>query len=78
MELKNYDNRGELFLHKWRKRKFRKLPVQLAKIISNETSYELTAYRHRDTFDPGTAYLYKCDLLVSFMQHDVRCVVAQM
>ena len=31
----------------------------------------LTAYRHRDTFDPGTAYIYKCDLFVSVMPHDV-------
>ena len=33
--------------------------------------FHITAYRHQETFDPGTSYIYKCDLLVSDMPHDV-------
>ena len=29
------------------------------------------ACRHLATFDPGTTYIYKCDLLVSFMPYGV-------
>ena len=29
----------------------------------------VTACRHPEAFDPGTTYIYKCDLLVSFISH---------
>ena len=32
----------------------------------------ITACRHLESFEPGTVYIYKCDLLVSVMPHDVR------
>ena len=36
-----------------------------------QTKARITACRHLETFDLGTAYIYKCDLLVSVMLHDV-------
>ena len=39
-------------------------------IVPNSCA-RIRAYRHLETFDPGTAYIYKCDLLVRFMPHDV-------
>ena len=37
-----------------------------------QTKARITACRHLETFHPGKAYIYKCDLLVSVMLHDVR------
>ena len=36
----------------------------------------LRANRHLESFEPDTAYIDKFSLFDSFMQHDVRCVVA--
>ena len=37
----------------------------------------LMANRHLESFEQDREYIHKFSLLVSFMQHDVRCVVAQ-
>ena len=37
---------------------------------------DLTACRHLESFEPGTAYRNKFSLLVSFIWYGVRCVVA--
>ena len=44
----------------------RDLRVTIASVRSR-----LRACRHLATFDPGTTYIYKCDILVSFMPHCV-------
>ena len=36
-----------------------------------QTKARIMACRHLETFHPCTAYIYKCDLLVSVMPHDV-------
>ena len=45
------------------------LLIQSKSIVS--LGGRLRACRHRETFDPGTAYRYICDLLVSVMPHNV-------
>ena len=39
--------------------------------MSAKVGSRLRACRHLATFDPGTTYIYKCDILVSFMPHGV-------
>ena len=47
------------------------LEVRISDGFPMQAKARITACKHLETFDPGTAYKYKCDLLVSVMLHDV-------
>ena len=46
------------------------LEVRISDGFVMQAKAQITVCKHLETFDPGTAYTFKCDLLVSVMPHD--------